>query len=392
MKSYNLSRIDIKILLLNFIFILSAHTSIPNISVKIATSLKQVQVSGTDLENRIEITNRKKLYAGNKLLKFDCLPILKQVQTNNSSNSIHLASLESKAGVMSWNKGGYDGKLNVVLSKEGNGCDLINEISLERYISLLLTKEMNHKWPIEALKAQAVAARSYAYHKMSTNQVSKNKGYNTFYDLENSEKHQVNGTFFEERQSTIVASKNTFGQILTLQNGDPTPIFFHSKCGGHTLTPSQVWKNKIQGYKSVKCEYCHNHGQKNWRVDIDPKKLVAIMDQTLRKYHAQTLASSNRYIKIVPDKSQNSILRIYDGDKLKSLKKSRLRSKIGYRKAKSNNYKISKDKKGLFIAGSGYGHGVGLCQYGAYEMAKQGFDYKQILKHYFPNHTLRSIY
>lgn len=382
----------IKICLLNFIFIFSSFASIPKINIKIATSLQQVQVSGTDIENKIEITNRKKVYAGKKLLKFDCLPILKQVQRNNTSNSIHLASLESKAGIMNWNRGGYDGKLNVVLSKEGNGCDLINEISLERYISLLLTKEMNHKWPIEALKAQAVAARSYAFHKMSTDQVSKNKGYNTFYDLENSEKHQVNGTFFEERQSTITASKKTFGQILTLKNGEPTPIFFHSKCGGHTLRPSQVWKNKIKGYKSVKCEYCHKHGKKNWRVDIDPKKLVSLMDETLRKFHSQKLASSNRYIKIVPDKKTNSILRLYDGDKLKTLKKSRLRSKIGYRKAMSNNYKISKDKKGLFLEGAGHGHGVGLCQYGAFEMAKQGFDYKQILKHYFPNHSLRTIY
>lgn len=377
--------------LISLMYVSSTFSSVPSINIKIASSLKQVRVSGTDIENKIEITKSKKIYAGKKVLKFDCLPILSHIK-DKSANSVHLASLKSKAGIMNWNRGGYDGKLNVILSKEGNGCDLINEISLERYISLLLTKEMNHKWPIEALKAQAVAARSYAYHKMTSDQVSKNKGYNTFYDLENSEKHQVNGTFFDERQSTILASKKTFGKILTLRDGKATPIFFHSKCGGHTLKPSQVWRNKIKGYKSVKCKYCRNHGQKSWRVNVTPKQLISVMDKTLRDFHSDKITSSNRFIKIIPDKKVNSLLRLYDGDKLKKLKKSRLRVKLGLGKAKSNNFKVSKDKKGLFLNGSGYGHGVGLCQYGAYEMAKQGFSYKQILKHYFPNHTLRSIY
>lgn len=377
--------------LISLMYVSSAFSSIPSINIKIASSLKQVKVSGTDIENKIEITKNKKVYAGTKTLKFDCLPILSQVK-NNSIKSIHLASLKSKAGIMNWNSGGYDGKLNVILSKEGNGCDLINEISLERYISLLLTKEMNHRWPIEALKAQAVAARSYAYHKMTSDQVSKSKGYKTFYDLENSEKHQVNGTFFDERKSTILASKKTFGEILTLSDGKATPIFFHSKCGGHTFRPSQVWKNKIAGYKSVQCKYCKSHGQKDWRVDVSPKELISVMDKTLRDFHSDKITSSNRFIKIIPDKKENSLLRLYDGDKLKNVKKSRLRVKLGFKKAKSNNFKISKDKKGLFLKGAGYGHGVGLCQYGAYEMAKQGFSYKQILKHYFPNHRLRSIY
>ena len=56
---------------------------------------------------------------------------------------------------------------------------------------------MNAVWPLEALKAQAVAARSYAYHKIVTQQVSRTKGFKTYYDLENSEKHQVNGSFFD---------------------------------------------------------------------------------------------------------------------------------------------------------------------------------------------------
>jgi len=368
----------------------NSYASIPRINVKIASALKEVKVSGTDIQNRIEITKTSKVYPGRKLLKFNCLPILKQVKMQ--PNSIRLASIESKAGVLNWNRGGYNGKLNVILSKEGKGCDLINEISLERYISLLLTKEMNHKWPAEALKAQAVAARSYAYHKMSSGQVSKNKGYETFYDLENSQKHQVNGTFFDERQSTISAAKKTSGEILTLADGNSTPIFFHSKCGGHTLKPDQVWKNKIAGYASVKCEYCHSHGIKDWRVDINPKKLLSLMDETLRDYHSQKLIASSRFVKIVPDRNTNSYLRLYDGDKLKVLKKSRLRVKLGFQSAMSNNYKVAKDKKGIHLRGKGHGHGVGLCQYGAYEMAKRGYNYKQILKHYFPNHFLRTIY
>jgi len=91
---------------------------------------------------------------------------------------------------------------------------------------------MNPKWPLEALKAQAVAARTYALHKMRTQQVTKELGAEAFYDLESSEKHQVGGNFFDATTTTNLASAETKGEVLTTSSGQIQPIFFTQNAEG----------------------------------------------------------------------------------------------------------------------------------------------------------------
>ena len=69
-----------------------------------------------------------------------------------------------------------------------------------------------------------------------------------------------------------------------------------------------------------------------------------------------------------------------------------MRSVLGRKKAASNYFNITQKNNSVEISGSGFGHGVGLCQYGAFELAKRGYTYKQILSHYFPEHNLKKIY
>ena len=83
---------------------------------------------------------------------------------------------------------------------------------------------------------------------------------------------------------------------------------------------------------------------------------------------------------------------MYAGDDFHVIKKSRLRAVLGRTKLPSNYFVINKTKNKYEVTGAGYGHGVGLCQFGAKELAKLGYTYKQILKHYFPNMVLKKIY
>ena len=163
------------------LFTYSALATIPLIKVRIGKKLQKISISGIDLSKKHSGNSKTINYEGNQSLKFDCKPVAKYKKLRKP---LALASMESATGLIKWDEKGYLGKLNLITSYNANGCDLINELSLEMYISSLLAKEMSSTWPKEALKAQAVAARSYAYFKMITKQVSKSKGHETYYDLE----------------------------------------------------------------------------------------------------------------------------------------------------------------------------------------------------------------
>lgn len=362
-------------------------SQVPPIKVLIGKSLSQVSISGMDLKKELFFKDSKKSYAGNTKLRVDCSRVKNQT-------SRLLASLSSQTGLINWNKDRYRGKFKIIssLDSKNGGCNLVNEIPLEDYISSLLAKEMRSDWPIEALKAQAVAARTYAYQKIISNQVSKDAGENLFYDVENSEKHQVTGNFFDETESTYRASSSTKGEILTLKNGEITPIFFHSKCGGKTLKPEDVWSHPVEGYVSVDCPFCHKYGKKPWTHKLKISKFTEYLDEALKRYNNDKILSPGKVVKLVANTVTSSKLYFYDEGELKNVQKSRIRGVLGSNQVASNNYSVEKIGDEIILQGKGHGHGVGMCQFGAFELAKRGYSYKDILNFYFPNHQLKRLY
>jgi stage II sporulation protein D len=378
------------IILICLFFSFPAMSQEKSIRVRIAKNLNKIVITGVDLEGDYQLLGQKKVYSGSKKLSFNCSGKIKRLKQNHNTL---LATVNSLTGVLGWNKQRYRGSFSIIWPKNGSGCELINNVPLETYISSLLTKEMNAKWPAEALKAQAIAARTYAYHKMVSKQVSKSAGYETYYDLENSEKHQVNGSFSDTTESTAKAALATKGQVLTLKTGMITPIFFHSKCGGKTWVPGQVWKNNVKGYESVDCPFCHKHGRKQWSLKMKPNKLKNYLQNALSKYEGVLMEKKDpKRLTIVPDNKKRSDIRFYFNDRHLSLSKSRLRAVMGRKRLPSNNYTIAEINGSYHLKGTGYGHGVGLCQFGALELAKRGYTYNQILSHYFPKHKLEALY
>lgn len=359
----------------------------PSIKVRIAHAQKNVELSGRDLRRTLWTQNQTKQYVGKKTVRFNCYS---KTRTKGYRKPIRISTLRSKTKLMNYKNQKYKGKIHVQTSERFNGCDVINEISLEDYLATLLAKEMSSKWPLEALKAQAVAARSYAYHKIKSKQVSKTKGFNTYYDLENSEKHQVNGSYFDATRSTFKASRQTKGEILTGVNGKYVPVFFHSKCGGKTRRPEQVWANKVPGYQSVDCPFCHEHGTKNWTQKVPKRKFFSSLKKIMGK--AKKRISSSTPVRIIQDRLNASQVKMYVGDDFQVIKKSKLRSTLGRDVLPSNYFLLTESNNQFKMIGSGFGHGVGMCQFGAKELALQGYTYRQILKHYFPALKLKKIY
>lgn len=363
-------------------------STIPNIHVRIAHSQQDLLVSGLDLNRYIWPKKSWKTYKGVKKIEFNC----KSKGQFRKQKPIRLALVRSGSGFVSINGEKYKGKFHIQTSENFNGCDVINELSLEDYLATLLPKEMNTNWPIEALKAQAVAARSYAYYKIKTNQVSKAKGFRTNYHLESSEKHQVSGSYFDATQKTILATSQTRGEVLMLNSKKITPIFFHSKCGGKTLTPKEVWKNEVEGYRSVDCPFCHKHGKKDWSRTYNKLFLADNIQRVLQKYNEEKVNLNRKKYYVEGNPRAQTYINVMNEDQPQFVKKSRLREVLGRSELPSNHYALKDLGQYVEVNGSGYGHGVGMCQFGAKELAIRGYNYKQILAYYFPELNLMKIY
>lgn len=366
-------------------------SDIPLVSVRVGKSLRQILVTGLDLKRHLLFNNDIKTYIGKKTVKFNCETFTTLNKQRNKP--ILLATLESPTGLLSYGNEKYQGMFKVITSPKGDSCDIVNEVPMESYISTLLTKEMNPKWPLEALKAQAVAARTYALHKMRTQQVTKELGSEAYYDLESSEKHQVGGNFFDATESTTQASLETKGEVLTTSSGQLQPIFFHAKCGGRTLRPDQVWHNREEGYQSVNCPFCHDIGPKAWANTISRERLKSFfLWASEQGYVKERLHGDFSSIVLVPDDIDKYTVNFYINDRPYIVEKTALRKYFGRVLFPSNTFSVRVQGDGIAIAGEGLGHGVGLCQMGAFALAQRGWSYKKILAHYFPGHVLKKMY
>lgn len=376
--------------------ILKANSREPEIRVRIGQKLPSVEISGLDLERNLHLSQDLKTFAGRKSIRFNCKRF---GELNRSVISLRqpllLASLTSKTGLLTINNERFRGKLKVISTSNADSCDVIHVTSMEDYISTLLAKEMNASWPIEALKAQAIAARTYAYHKIQSQQVSRSRGFEAFYDLESSEYHQVSGSFFDANERTLQATRSTRGMIMETLGGEITEIFFHAKCGGHTLEPQHVWANKVSGYKAVKDPYCHGRGNMGeWKTVLERSRVDEFLNWARVRGHLAypTLITGQTKLQFTPDEREKPVMRIFIEGQAFELNKSLFRRYFGRTTFESNFFDLSIHGTNLLVNGKGKGHGVGMCQIGALGMADRGFDYTKILGHYFPGHQLKKIY
>lgn len=359
-------------------------------------SLQKVIISGTDLNRKFHLGNKNKTFSGRKRIKFNCRSFGIKNKKKFKGPTL-LASLNSMTGLVTVSGKKYMGTVDVLTSPKSDSCDVVQETRLEDYISGLLAKEMNSSWHLEALKAQAVAARSYALHKIKTNQVSKSLGRKAHYHLESSEKHQVSGSFFDMTKSTDLATNETQGEVLVTPNGKLTPIFFHAKCGGKILRPDQVWGNSVSGYhKNPKGGSCIGHGKKDWKKSITYKRFVSFLKWAQKKklIRLRTKVTGKKKIKILADSKKRNSIRLYWGDIHIVVAKPIFRRYFGRVLFPSNHFSLNWNQKrrAFRISGSGLGHGVGMCQLGALDLAQKGWSYKKILAHFFPGHKLERAY
>ncbi len=253
---------------------------------------------------------------------------------------------------------------------------VINAVEMEAYLKGVLPKEISPGWPDEAIKAQAVAARTFAYRMIHDNGEH-------VYHLDATHMSQVYGGKTGESQSTNKAVESTKNLILTYR-GRPIKAFYHSSSGGVTSRPSEVWKTDDKDYpylKSFEDPFSNHSPNMSWEYEIPLHELT-------RRFHIAGL----RTIRVVHSGSGRAIsVEFVTETGRVEVSGNDFRLKLGAAKVKSTLFSAAIKNGMLCLKGKGWGHGVGMSQWGAYKMALKGYGYKDILAFYYRDVDLRKV-
>lgn len=291
----------------------------------------------------------------------------------------------------------YNGELKIV--KKGKKLYLINELPLEEYLKAVVPSEMPSSYEKQALMAQAVCARTYAWKQISDGGM---EGYDA--DVDDSVNYQVYGNILPQDR-TDEAVEETKGQIMTKEK-EPIEAYYFSTSAGMTST-DEVWgADRSAPYlKSVICEFDEGSPWRNWKVTIPwenlQKKATALSGQesTLLSVEVVKKNESGAVIglQIVTQKEVLEIAQEYQVREFLSPQGCMITEKDGTQTEggkllPSAYFTLQRNKKeGLEITGNGYGHGVGMSQNAANEMAKEGYSYEEILNYFFNEITIEAI-
>jgi len=266
----------------------------------------------------------------------------------------------------------FRGEVNIIKNDQ-ELFTVVNHVELEDYIKGVLYHEVSHRWSLETFKVQAIATRTYAFYRMK-------QGRTQDYDLTDDIYSQVYGGRSSERYRTNIAVNKTKGLILTYK-GQILPAYFHATCGGATEDVSELWKEDLPPLKGVICTFCQDSPHYNWKKNF---RLSDIQDKLNSKGYQLRLIKE---ISVV-ERNKSGRIRLLeiitrDGQKITVSGKD-FRNIVGPNLLKSNNYEII--MKGYFmdLFGHGWGHGVGMCQWGVNAMARLRYKYDEILKYYYP--------
>lgn len=275
------------------------------------------------------------------------------------------------------NKRLFKGSINLI-RKDNNKILVINELGLEDYVRGVLTHEVAFWWPMDALKAQAVIARSYALYQK---QFTKNKDFDLTADIYS----QVYGGASSERWRANRAVDLTRSQVLKF-NGSLFPTYYHATCSGHTEDANMLWKIDILPLKGVVCNFCADSPHFSWQASMPLEEIKTKLMQN--NFNIGEITE----IRILGRNNSGRIteLEIKDRDKPVVISAKDFRQIIGPNVIRSTNFNVRTDSDIAYFGGLGWGHGVGLCQWGVYFMAKEGYKYDEILNFYFPGSSLSS--
>ncbi len=289
-------------------------------------------------------------------------------------------TLDCDSGQARLNGKVYSTPLEVVRDLDSGGMVIVTEVGLERYLMGVVGHEMPPGWPLEALKSQAVAARTYALSRRIETE-------RYFAHVEATVLSQVYGGEARIPDSVARAVVETRGQVLVYDNR-PVEAFFHSTCVGDTASGTEIWGRPLPYLPSVACKT----GEKSPRAAWVESVPLATLTKSLAglggiRGNVTSLKVASRY---AGGYARNIEVRTKAGKF--TIAASDLRRIVGYQRLPSTNFSVDVAGGKARFRGKGFGHGVGLCQYCAKGMAEAGDTYDRILLHFYRGAELQTLY
>jgi len=267
----------------------------------------------------------------------------------------------------------------VRVSRKGHAVAVVNQVDLEEYVKGVVPSEVSSAWHPEMLKVQAVAARTYAlYNKM----LSAARDYDVMATIQDQVYRGRTGV--DHRVEEAVES--TRGIVVTHQQA-PIYAAFSSTAAGPTEDAVNVWANKDLPYlKGVECPFDLESPYYQWKASVKIEQL----EKNLR--HQGFAVGTIATITPIAFSRAGRVarLRILHSGGETLLRGEDLRKAAGYTVIPSTQFEVESIGAEVVFAGYGAGHAVGLCQWGAKELAELGYSYNSILQYYYPGTELRN--
>lgn len=272
----------------------------------------------------------------------------------------------------------YEGRRYRGMARVNESGSVVTTVPVEEYLYSVVSREMPRSWPAEAIRAQAILARTYVLQRSNPNRE---------YDLVPSEADQVYTGMDAEAPQTNAAVDATAGKVLRFGGGF-AQIAYSSCCGGHTESSADAWGGKAIPYLSgVACTYCKDSSWYRWTQNIGADRFAAVLGgQAPAIGDVQNIALDSI------DSSGRARFWIFTGTQgTARIRASDVRREVGSRVLPSllvSKIDLPPGAQDAAVAGAGLGHGVGFCQWGARGLAQTGASGSDILAYYFPGTSL----
>ena len=318
-----------------------------------------------------------------------------------------------KNSYFSLKKQDYSGELKIFLFQSKNkkkpevvkrwkgNLVVVNRVEIEEYLRGVVPSEMpsGRKEVLEALKVQAIAARTFVYAHLGYN---KTLGFDLYDDVR--DQVYLGRKTYPFSDQAILETQN---MILVDREKNIAVTVYHSVCGGKTVNISTIWNtvgktypylNGIKDRGTDGKDYCRYSKHYQWEVEWSRKKFVEILNKSLARWEKsqyvpfkhlrglkvkkRSLSGRVQVLEINTDKKKF----IVKGDRIRWV--LRQPSDVSL---KSTLFKFSKSRNKIVVKGKGFGHGAGMCQVGAMQQAREKKNFRQIIRHYYPTTQLLKI-
>jgi stage II sporulation protein D len=267
----------------------------------------------------------------------------------------------------------------VHIVRKGKGFLVINQVDLEEYVKGVVPGEVNSAWHPEMLKAQAVAARTYALYQQMLSAARE-------YDVVATVQDQVYKGKYGVDAAVLRAVDETRGLVLTYQNA-PIYAAFSSTAAGLTEDAMIVWSKEYPYLKGVECPFDLESPFYQWKASFRLDKLEQNLRQqgfavgTIVSMEPVSFSRGGRVAKLRIVHSEGELI----------LRGEDLRKTVGYSVVPSTQFTIDSVGEYIVLSGYGAGHAVGMCQWGAKELAELGYPFSTILSYYYAGTELQDM-